>query len=150
MKNKKVKSLFCIMIAFALAIPGITIAYSNKAESVSALSLEETEPEESETPEESEESPDEVGQSEEQGTPEQSASTEDSTDSNEETPSETTSSENQSTDTDETIAVSEEANEEKTPSGPPTANEILTALKYTFRDAWNALVAWIKAFLHRS
>lgn len=153
MKNKKVKALFCLMIAFAISIPGLAFARNNNVESVSALSFEEVEREESELSEEAEEvgepeeTPVEVGESEEAEPKTESEEEKPEEASTEETPSETAPS-SEST-SEESSTSEEEKTEEKFVPTTPTVDDVLTALKYTFRDAWKAFVAAIKAFFKR-
>ena len=144
MKNKKVKSLLCLMIAFAIAIPGVTIALSNKVEPVSALNFEEVEPDQTETPEETE-------QSEEAETSEQSESSEEPKESTDEAPAESQTSDETPSQTSETTPSNEETqSEEKSTTAAPSVREILSALKNTFKDAIKDLIAHFKKWLKRS
>ena len=144
MKNKKVKSLLCLMIAFAIAIPGITIALSNNVEPVSALNSEEVEPDQTETPEETE-------QSEEAGTSEQSESSEEPKESTEEALTESQTQDETPSQTSETTPSNEETpSEEKSTPAAPSIREILSALKNTFKDAIKDLIAHFKKWLKRS
>ena len=148
MKNKKLKVLLASIFALSLGLSISSVSHkANNVQSVSAYSFDDEDPE---APVSSDDEDPEAPVSSDDDNLEAPVSSEEPQGGGEVAiPEETATPESEEGAPKETSSEEDKPSEKSTTSKFPSLREILSALKNTFRDAWNDLKSHFKKWLKR-